>query len=240
MARFIRLFLSFAVTLLLLGSAQAEGLVQLTLRGKLTGRGGAPVEIFWRVQSSAEQLAKDVQLRLHLAEGTTAHDLATLIATRLRRLDVDVTFPSEHIATDTTQLFVESTTLLSLRLAPGMSSAITTCEGGPNSVRFLKPLAYVESAKAVIHTSTFHAHTKLPGGVLLDLNLQRMKTPAQLSEELFELGLAKEFIGDRPGIDSWRPVKASNGAGVTGCSVELWPGESDWGVEVILARPLLR
>jgi len=235
-----RLFSVSLAILVCLAGARAEGLVQLSLRGALASPGGAPVEVRWAAEVEPGQV-REAGLRLHLARGTSAHALGTLLVQRLRQAGAKVLFPAEHgSAAGEVQIFVEASTRVSLRLAPGLSSSITTCEVAPSRVRLLKPLLHSEPARLTIQTSTFHAHTRLPGSVLLELPLDSSGTMAQTSEELFEQALANGLVGDRPSADSWRPVRGEDGATVTGCSIELDSERSDWGLEVQLELPFPR
>lgn len=217
-------------------SARGEGLVQLTLNGSLYARGGAPVEVQWNHWDGSEVV--ETHMRLHLAERTGAFDVAFLIASRLRARGARVLFPAEHSGRESdVHLFVEDTTLLSVRLGSGLWSRVTICEGAPESVRFSKPLTTIEGAQLSINTSMFNAHTKKAGGVLLELDIDGHQSPTSICEQLFQQGLSKGLICDRPSPDRWTPVRGTDGSSLTGCSIELLSPGTDWGLEVRLSVP---
>lgn len=238
MARAIRLLLISAALFTLFGNLRAEGLVQLTLKGEVQTRGGAPVEIRWTSKSSTTGKFEEVGLRLHLAEGTSAFDVATLLVGRLREAGAKVRFPGEKARqVHRVQVFVEATTQISLRLAPGMASTITTCDAAPTSVRFLSPLSHVARAMMMVQTTTFHPHSKKPGSILLEMGLDALRPPAEICESIFQQTLELGLVSERPTTSSWRPIKGADGAAVTGCSIELNSVNSDWGLEVSLEVP---
>ena len=235
MSSLLRRTLVLLAPLLLIGAARAEGLVQLSLDGALSTPGGAPVELhlgFW--DGSAVQ---SVDLRLHLAQRTTGHDLATLLAARLRKAGASFQFPGESTGGSPAQLFLEDTTLVSLRLGHGLHASVTTTQDAPESVRFLAPLEVHEALEVAVCVTTFHPHLKTPGRHRLSVQAQGDTEPSSICEELFTNGLARGLVSDRPAPDRWRPTKTSEGAVVTGCSIDLSLTQADWGLEVQLAVP---
>ncbi len=237
MRSFFRLLLALVPFVALAAPARAEGLVQLTLHGVLAQQGGGPVEIDWHFYDGEE--VKEVGMRLHLAEYTKASDIASLLAKRLRQAGAEVTFPGEHERSiEVVNLFVEDTVQVNLRLHVGLHGTVTVCESAPESVRFLKPLEAVDSATIRVTTSTYQPHSKMPGTIHVGVEADGKRTPASICEDLFNQGLEKGLVGDRPTADTWRPTKTSDGASITGCSIELRSAASDWGLQVKLARPL--
>ena len=225
-----------AAALLLATPTRAEGMVQLSLHGQITSRGGAPVEIHVGYWNGKDVVAVD--LNLHLAEMTTAQDVAHLLVSRLNRAGARVEYPAQHTSRpDPVQIFIESATLVSFRLGNGLWAGVTTCESGPEAIRFQPPLAQLESADILLCTTTFHAHTKKPGRKLMELEVDRYATSGAICELLFNQGLSQGLICDRPTADRWRPVKTSDGADVTGFSIELLSPGADWGLEVMLSVP---
>ena len=235
MSRILRCALACFAPLLLLGTASAEGLVQLSLEGQLSTAGGAPMELhvgFWDGET-----VQSVDLRLHLAEGTTSHDLAMLLAARLRKAGADFQFPGEATASSSAQLFLEDTTLVSLRLGHGLRAKVTTTDQAPESVRLLAPLEVKQSTEVLACVTTFNPHLKTPGRLRLVVKATGETEPSTICEELFTTGLERGLVSDRPSPDSWRPTKTSEGAVVIGCSIDLGASQADWGLEVRLAVP---
>jgi hypothetical protein len=235
MSSLLRRVLVLLAPLLSIGAARAEGLVQLSLEGVLTTPGGAPMEVhvgFW--DGSAVQ---SVDLRLHLAQGTTSHDLATLLAARLRRAKASFQFPGEAAASSPAQLFLEDATLVSLRLGHGLRASVTTTEVAPESVRFLAPLEVHEPVDVAVCVSTFNPHLKTPGRFLLGVQAEGDAEPSSICEQLFSSGLARGLVSDRSTPDRWSPTKTTEGAVVIGCSIELSMAQADWGLEVRLEVP---
>ncbi len=234
-----RLLLALASLLALAGSPRAEGLVQLTLRGAVAQPGGGPVEIAWGFVSDSGQALHD-QLRVHLAEGTRAGDLAALLRARLERSGAEVIAPAPRDDRSAAVLFLDRLVALDLRLEAGLSASITVCEGAPESVRFAAPRAaagHLAPGRVFVTTSTFHPHSRELGSVRLEVALDQETAPAAVCEALFQQGLERGLVGDRPAADAWRPLKTSDGALVTGCSIQLEDGRAGWGVQVRLAAP---
>lgn len=236
MHRLLSLALRLVLPLFLLGTAQAEGLVQLTLRGQIATPGGAPMEVHLGFWDGKE--VRSVDLRLHLAESTTARDLGVLLAARLRKAGGEFQFPGEHEGGERpAQLFIEDATLVSLRLGHGMTASVTTTQVVPKSVRFQAPIEALDVAQVSICVSTWHPHLKKPGRVSLSLNPAGDADPSTMCEALFTNGLEKGLISDRPRADLWSPTKTKNGAVLTGCSIDLSSKSGDWGLEVHLETP---
>lgn len=237
MRSLFRLLLALVPFVALAAPTRAEGLVQLTLHGVLAESGGGPVEIDWHFYDGKE--VKEVGMRLHFAEYTKASDIAALLARRLRKAGAEVTFPGEYERSiEVVSLFVEDTVQVNLRLNVGLHGTITVCESAPESVRFMKPLAAIDSARIRVTASTYHPHSKMPGTIHVGVDADGKSSPAAICEDLFNQGLDKGLVGDRPTADTWRPTKTSDGASITGCSIELRAAASDWGLQVKLTRPL--
>lgn len=220
-------------------AAHAEGLVQITLLGSILPPGGAPVEVELEVWDGEQVDA--LSLNLHLGQGTRARDLASLIATRLRRLDARVDFPDENADGPKdgfeTTLFVQAATSVNLRLGYGMQARVTLCDAAPSSLRFLTPQVNSEGAGIRIAITTFQTHSRQIGRDLISLDVDRGMGPAQVSEQLARVALDKGWIADRPRPDSWSCSRTSDGATVTGCSIELDSAAADWRLEVKLEVP---
>lgn len=220
-------------------AARAEGLVQITLQGVIESPGGAPVEVELAVWDGTE--VDTLSLNLHLGRGTRARDLASLIATRLRRLNARVDFPDENAAgsnpTERVALFIEATTAVNLRLGYGLSAEVTLCDSAPSSVRFMPPQVVEGPADILIAVTTFQAHSRTIGRDSISLDVSSEDGAAKIAEQLAKNALEHGWIADRPRPDSWSCSKNTDGATVTGCSIELNAPEADWRLEVKLAVP---
>lgn len=232
--------LSVVLFLACAAGARAEGLVQITLQGAISSPGGAPVELELAVWNGKQ--VETLALNLHLGDGTRARDLASLITTRLRRLKARVDFPDENgggaYASGVATLFIEAATNVNLRLGYGLSADVTVCDGAPTSVRILPPQVVEGGVKVLIATSTFQPHTRMIGRDSIALDFEAGAGAAQISEKLAITALDRGWIADRPTADSWACSRNTDGASVTGCSIELdSPNAADWRLEVKLEVP---
>ncbi|MFT7669419.1 MAG: hypothetical protein ACI8X5_002119 [Planctomycetota bacterium] len=233
---FTRLLLALSVLLFVAPDSEAEGLMQVTFGGSVETRGGGTVEIQWGFFDG--EAVKDAHLRLHLAQRTSSFDLASLLVARLRAEGAKVQFPAEKGASKgPVHVFVAASTQLKLRLGDGLWATVTLCESGPEKVRLTKPSGEHLGGLLLIRTSTFLAHTKEVGSVLLELQIEDQAHPTSICGGLFDQALKKGLISDRPTADSWRPSKTDKGASLTGCSIGITKTKADWGLEVFLSPP---
>lgn len=233
-----RLTLALASLALLPAHSLAEGLVQLSLNGFVGQEGGGPCEVNWSALGPNGTVVQG-GVRVHLAVSTKAADLRALVADRMRRSGVRIIVP-EGSSDGSSVLFLEEAVSLDVRLARGLRPTITVCEGAPESVHFSPsrmPASEVEPGRALVSVSTFHPHTRSLGLVELAVPLDHETSPGEVCEGLFQQGLERGLVGDRPSADLWRPMKASDGAQVTGCSVTLRASNTGWGLQVRLAAP---
>ena len=114
---------------------------------------------------------------------------------------------------------------------------VTLCDQGPELVQFFKPLLRRRGALIAVSTSTWQEHTKKPGKTLLRVDADLLASTSSICEQLFSQGLSEGLVCDRPSADSWRPIRSSGGAVITGCSISLISEDSDWGLEVSLSLP---
>jgi len=214
----------------------AEGLVQISLAGEISTPGGARVEVEIGVWDGVR--VQDVVLNLHLAERTSAHDLGTLIVSRLRAKGAQVDFPGEGSSIGPrTQIFVARATHARLRLGHGMWATITTCDAAPESLRFLPPEVAKEGAEIVLVASTYHAQARNIGRAEVRYEMDEFASAATVSEGITTASIRGGFLADRPTGERWHSSKTKDGAFITGCSIELRSPGADWRVEVELAVP---
>jgi len=218
-------------------SAQAEGLVQLSLHGELSEPGGAFVQVEVDVWSS-ETGVKRHDLHAHLARGTSAHDLACLIYTRLSDAGVKVHFPSQAIGEPLeTHLFIEQTTAINVRLGFGLWCEVTTCEEAPQWIRLVEPQLAKGGAKLALTATTYHEHLKRPGRLKLEMPITTESNTASISQTLSKLASENGWVGERPSPDSWSPIRSDLGAAVIACNIHFDSRQSDWRLEVQLFVP---
>lgn len=239
MRAFVASFAFVVLSLFAAPAARAEGLVQITLHGAIEPAGGAPVEVELEVWDGEK--VELLTLNLHLGQGTRARDLASLIVTRLRRLQARVDFPDEHAAgaeaSEHTTLFVEALTGVHLRLGHGMHADVTLCDAAPISLRMLPPQVVAGAAQVRIAVTTFEGHSRTIGRDAISLTVGADMGAAQIAERLASTALDRGWIADRPRPDSWSCSRNTDGATVTGCSIELESPDADWRLEVKLAVP---
>ncbi|MAF66441.1 MAG: hypothetical protein CMJ84_12390 [Planctomycetes bacterium] len=230
-----------ALTLLFLApAATAEGLLQLSFKGAIHAEGGSPVSIEVGVWDAASRAATTIPMDLHLAEGTTAHDLAVVVGARLKRRGAHVVLPLEgSVGRGVVHLFVEDATHVSLRLGGGLWGTVTSCEAAPEQVRFLAPQVTKDSAEIHIGVSIFHPHTKQRGREDLAFEAESALGAARLSELLTAMSIRQGFRADRPSPEGWHAARMADGSVVTGCSVQVLSPDADWGVEMILGTPFV-
>jgi hypothetical protein len=222
---------------------RAGGLVQLSIEGKLTPQAGAVVEVIWETDGTAQKASEDIltggtetRLFLHLAQDTTAHDLARLLSAELKMRGAQGVFPGENTSHQgAAQIFVRGTTRLRLRLAPGLSATVTTCDSAPSKVQLLPPHAFPAPGTLVARTTTMHPHTRRVVSVLLTESFKGAQSAQSICEGIFIKALELELEVDRPTPDSWRPLRGVGGAAVIGCSIQLKSPGSDWGLDLMLA-----
>lgn len=219
---------------LLAPAAAAEGLVQLTLHGSLTARGGAYVQV--EVDRWTGKEVKRHDLHAHLAEGTTARDLAGLLHARFEHQGAVVRYSPDD-SDDRAQLFVESATAVNLRLGFGLWAEVTTCEEAPVSIRIDEPQLQVGAAALTLTATTFHEHTDRPGRLRCELPIAKDANTAQIAQDLAARANDTGWVGERPSPDRWTPLRAQLGGAVIACNVRLESPDADWRLEVALRVP---
>lgn len=229
-------FLCSALLALSSAAAKAEGLVQLTLQGEIGARGGAPVEVEIGIWDGSR--VRDLSLNVHLAERTSAEELVFLLAARLRRLGAHVDLPGEAVASrGSAHVFIDAVTHVNLRLGHGLWGSVTLCDATPASVRFQPPEIEKDGAEIHIAATTFHSHNRRLGRALVHIEVDRLTTSAQISEKLANESISLGWMADRPTPDRWAASRTSDGALITGCSIELLSPSADWRIEVALEVP---
>ena len=206
--------------------------IQLTFEGQVVGTGGARIEL--AVEALRSDQSVRVSLEPHLAEATSASDVAALLARRLERAGI-FAWVTETDGSMRRHVFVEHVLGVRCRMSPGLSATVTVCEGAPDSLRIEPPDIVQGPARLRVTYSTLHPHTGVRGQQELEMPLTPDMHAARISEALTRQCLDDGLVAERPQQDSWRLVKLGDGAGLVGFNVEL-DTAADWALELLFAR----
>ncbi|HJO27177.1 MAG: hypothetical protein CMK00_03060 [Planctomycetes bacterium] len=214
------------------------GLVQVTLSGEIHETGGAPQEIGISLAPlKADGRPASWTMNLHLAEHTSARDLAELVARRFLSSGFGprawVSGPPGAGSGSIAHLFLESPSSLVLRLSGGINGNVTLCEDAPESIKVLPPRLAPEALELSMAFSTRHPHSETHGRHEIKLELSPVNTSAQASKKLSAKALAAGWLGTRPTLETYKFHKRSDGSLIQGCSISLWT-DGDWGLRVEL------
>jgi hypothetical protein len=219
---------------------RADGLLQLRFGGKVDRtvfseerKEGHFVGQLVEVEIGANVAGKphSLTLHVHLAPGTTGVELARLVERRLTSIGIKIVATS-----DSGNLWVESAEYVHLRLGGGLRAEVAMAEGPPASLAIRPPTRdATELALRVDVTTVIRPSGGLPvrGAADLVIPLGKDSSAASISAALARAG-QKEWISDRPTGDTWRPIRMTNGAAITGFSMGLGNGQGDWRVELRL------
>lgn len=237
--RSLRLLTALAVVFALHGFAAAQGLVQIAFQGAVAPAGGARVEVdlvYVAVENGEE---RRMELGVHLAQNTSATELAQLVERELKRRNVACSASSDALAPGAAgprgSLFVERVLFVGLRLGQGLQAQVCLCEDAPGLVRFLSPLEKKEAAKFSISASTEHPHSKERVRFDLSVDFTAAQTGAVAADTLTTASIAKGWTASWQGNSAWKPAKLQSGARVTGTCLTL-ESAGDWRVEIELER----
>lgn len=222
----------------------AEGLVQLTLDGFVARDGGALVEIGVGrprpapsddiyVPVEALEL-EEVVLRVHLAQGTKAPDLANLLAARLDRVGFKVITRPATAETGQAHLFIEGVEEVRLRLDRGLRAKVTLCESLPASIRLSPPVGRSSPATILVGVSTLHEHTREQSIRTVSVEVDDQASAATVAEKLSETAIGQGWVCERPTPDSWVPNKMQDGSVLYGTSVQ-YTADRPWTLTVAVA-----
>ena len=220
-----------ALLLLLPGLAPRAdaGLVQLTLEGEIHETGGALLEIaITLAPKQADGRVSTLNMSLHLAQPTSARDLAELVAQRFFSAGFGprawVSGSSAAGASTRAHLFLEN------------PLSVTLCEDAPESIQILPTRMSPSPAHLQLTFSTRHPHTERLGHRELELDLNAGASSAQVSQQLASKARASGWTGTRPTLETYKFYKVNDGSLIKGCSISMWT-DGDWGLRVVLPRP---
>ena len=212
--------------------ARADHLAQLSFEGRVSTAGGGRIEVSIGARRTQDDVARQVDLGLHLAEGTSAADLTALIALRLEAAGILVLRPAPSDPDSTlTHLFVERAIFVQIRAGFGLKGTISSCENAPVSMRVLSSDALQAPAQLLISASTWHPHTERASSARLVIELEQGMHGSGVAEQLFLTATQAGWIGTRPSVDEWSPARMTEGARVRGMSICM-DSPADWGLRV--------
>ncbi|QDV08490.1 hypothetical protein Poly30_40370 [Planctomycetes bacterium Poly30] len=250
----------FPLACLLGSDAAAQGLVQVYLGGVVQAPASEPdtdgdasgddasvsigshghlVEI--EVDALAGQLPAELLLHLHVAHGTTGLDLLQLVASRLERVGIIATLTGAATAegagahATSGSLWIDAATRVHLRLGGGLVGEVSCVEGPPTAIRLIPGSAIGGPATVSVAASTaivMPGRRPIRGRATFSASVADAENSAEAATALWTAA-TNRWVSERPGSDTWRPIKMASGATITGVSVRA-AGRSDWGLEVSL------
>lgn len=238
----IRSFVLAVLVLVHAPAARAQGLVQIVLEGEIAQEGGARIELDLRYETRIDGALREgrSELGLHLANHTSAADVALLLQRELGRAGAIVVAPAGG-ASDPKRasVFVDRALAVGLRLGRGLAAEVCLCDAAPALVRFLPPKEVKESARFVLASSTEHPHTKDRGRFDLALDFTAALSGEQASDLLTTGTINKGWTGQWLDHQAWRPQALISGARITGTCLAL-KSKGDWRLEVELEHEAAR
>lgn len=227
--------------------AHAGGLVQISLEGRVDRAGGARIEIAVGavVDTVVDKLTqettfetREILVALHLAKGTSASDLAQVLASRLREAGMLIIAPRPEQGApggaSSAQVFIERGIFVRMRLGQGLHGRITACEEAPIAISVESPQVEKVAGKLLLSATAKNMHTGDRSQHDLSMALDVEAHPAQIAAELFQLSMKEGWVAERPESLRWQPVRMKSGAALRGFSVEI-EGKGDWGIYMELS-----
>jgi len=231
--------LAALVLLLTPAAATARGLLQLSLAGEVAVEGGGRVELLVGSWVPAREEARELEVSLHLAQGTTAPEILELVQARLEAAGFPARLTRAAVgkadAPPRAHLLLDECLFVQLRLAPGMTSTITSCEGPIGTLTFGPSQAHTSSGRLVVSASAIHDHDERRSYKRFVLDLPEGAHPSKLSESMFQEGTDAGWLAERSGPMEWSPIRLKDGSRIVGMSVRI-ESEADWGLRVELPR----
>ena len=215
-------------------TSPGEGLTQISFSGAISAVGGAHVEVEVSAHTTVgEQELQEASLFMHMANGTSAADVANLVADRLSRLGIDIVSPGRAPDASVASLFVARTKRVRLRLGHGLAGSVSLCEEAPLRVGLERPGQEQSAATLNIGLSAYYMHTSQHRRALLTLDVPADATVPWVSEQLANRGIDVGWNCVRPDLEGWRVNSLLDGGRVTGVSIEL-ESAADWALVVEL------
>ena len=237
----MRILIAVVAALLLSSTLRAQGLVELGFSGEEAVAGGGRVECSITFCSAKEDRGRHtLDLALHVAEHTSAADIAALVSERLREAGASVVAAGAHAPPlGPANLFVENVESIGLRLGNGLACSLTLCEDQPASVRLAPPSDTKQSATLTVVASTIQPHTKEHRRVSIEVSFDEKFASSELATRLAKASIDKGWLAEIEAHDTCRPNVFTDGSQLQGCSFDL-KSKGDWRIEVALAPRVAR
>lgn len=214
---------------------RAQSLVQIGLAGEIDAQGGAHVEIDVTFATATGE-AVTSGVALHLAERTSAADVALLVVQRLRQVGASPVYEPNHTpARGPAMIFVPDCLGVASRLGHGLKASITLCEEAPARVRLVPGQDQRSAARVTCAASAFDAHTKERRRTVFAVELDTKHDAGDAATRLMRGAVDAGWKSELQGHDAWLPGTAVNGARIEGVSFEL-DSPGDWRIEVEAPR----
>lgn len=231
----MRAVLTAIVLVVLASVSNAAGLVQITLNGSVTTGGGAPVQLeITAADPQTPEHPRVANLELLLAEGTTAKDLAALLARRLDAAGIGfVRTESSADASARTSIFVEQAMGVGVRLGNGLSATITLCDAAPTSARLSPGLDAKSPCQVSVVAHTQNAVTLERKRLAVGFTLEARATLTEANSKLALTAIGAGWRSELKSNEWWLPKPATEHGNVTGCTLEAL-SVGDWRFDVTL------
>jgi hypothetical protein len=223
---------SRAIALLLLClPASAGSSVQIAFSGTLSGAelNSVDIEI---AASGAETPA--VALHVALLRGTTAADLAGLLALRLGDAKFRHVQPPPSADRQQATLFVDGVSRISVRVSGGLHARIGLPECAPTSLLLLEPLTHRCKGGISFHGLTSDPRLRQRAAVDFGIELNADSNATSAADGLATACARANWLSERPSHETWKPSVSFEGVNLIGSSVELESQQADWGLELQL------
>lgn len=230
-----RALVAFVCFALVTSVAQAGGRIQLALTGEIAPAGGARIEVDLAFQCVTDAgRADNVHLDLHLAQKTTAAEVAALLEYEIVRAGGGVIRTVDPRNASSASLFVEHASAIGLRLGRGLSAQVCACEEAPSLVRFYAPKEVKEAARFSLSASSEHAQTLERVRHELAIELGATTTADQAADLLTTASINKGWSAQWLNHSAWSVLSLPTGARATGACLVL-DTQGDWRIEIELA-----
>lgn len=221
---------------------RAQGLVELSLSGEITTKGGARVEIEVKtLDPNKPDVPAVTSLAVMLAERTSAADLGMLLAKRLETTSfVRVIWRGEGAPTHgPVNLFLDGVLGVGLRLGNGIEGRLTLCEDRPASVKLTPGLERRQGGEFRVVALTREDKSREMGRIGFVVKLDERSEITDVGTRLVHAAIGQGWPSELKGHDTWCPGPMTETQRVLSASLEL-DAAADWRLDVALAPRVQR